>query len=133
MSSGSKNAQNPFIAATMGLEFAGSIAVGALIGWLFDRWLNTAPRGLTIGTIVGLIGGGMNFVRMAVLISRNSARNALTPQKRTPVDIPPPSRDSDGETRRPASGRYDPRGPVDILDNDDDDPTPALPPDHDKW
>lgn len=133
MPSGPKNAQSPFIAATMGLEFAGSIAGGALIGWLIDQWLGSAPKGLTIGTIVGLLGGGLNFVRMAVLISRSSARNALKHQKRTSVDIPPPPRDSSGDTRRARAGRYDPRGPVDILDNDDNDPTPALPPDHDKW
>ena len=120
----------------MGVEFAGSIAAGALIGWLFDQWLNSAPRGVTIGAILGILGGGLNFVRQAVQISRAStgARSSGTsPRKRVPPDTDPPLPPLDRRSEQSRAGRYDPRGPVDVLEDDDDDPEPRLPPDHDKW
>ena len=136
MENRSKNDQSPWIAATMGVEFAGSIAAGALIGWLFDQWLNSAPRGVTIGAILGILGGGLNFVRQAVQISRAStgARSSGTsPRKRVPPDTDPPLPPLDRRSEQSRAGRYDPRGPVDVLEDDDDDPEPRLPPDHDKW
>ncbi|TVQ79770.1 MAG: AtpZ/AtpI family protein [Phycisphaeraceae bacterium] len=132
MQKGSQNEQSPWVAATMGVELAGSIAAGALIGWLIDQWLGSAPRGVTIGAILGIVGGGLNFARQAINISRSST-GVTPPRKRVPPDADPPLPPLERRPEQNRAGRYDPRGPVDVLEDDDDDPEPRLPPDHDKW
>lgn len=48
-------------------EFTGSIAGGALAGWLLDRWLGTAPYG---GLGMTLLGTLVGFVRLLQMIRR---------------------------------------------------------------
>jgi hypothetical protein len=56
----------------MGFELFGSIIGAGLIGWLIDKGLGTAPRGLMIGLVVGIIGGGWNFYRRAMIMNRRA-------------------------------------------------------------
>ncbi len=48
-------------------EFSGTIAAGAVLGWLLDGWLSTAPYGLVVATLLGVIGG---FVRLVEVVRR---------------------------------------------------------------
>ena len=48
-------------------EFSGSIAGGALFGWLLDRWLGTAPYGALMLT---LLGTGVGFWRLLQMAQR---------------------------------------------------------------
>jgi len=52
---------NPFVRAgwytALGINFSGTIAGGALIGWVIDRWLGSAPWALLTCTVLGLVGG----------------------------------------------------------------------------
>ena len=49
----------------MGMEFAGSIIGMVFLGWLIDQWAETGRTWTIILGIVGIIGGGNNFIRKA--------------------------------------------------------------------
>jgi len=36
-------------------EFSGTIAAGAVVGYLIDRWLHTEPYGVTLCTLILLL------------------------------------------------------------------------------
>ena len=46
-------------------EFSGTIAAGAVIGWLLDRWLGTAPYLVVVSTLAAVVGG---FTRLIVIL-----------------------------------------------------------------
>lgn len=48
------------IAATIGLHMASGVLVGAVLGYLLDKWLETAPWCLIVFTFVGIIAGFKN-------------------------------------------------------------------------
>jgi len=48
-------------------EFSGTIAAGAFLGWLIDRWFDSEPYGLVVSTLTAVIGG---FVRLVELLRR---------------------------------------------------------------
>jgi F0F1-type ATP synthase assembly protein I len=54
----------------MGVELVGAILGMALLGWLLDRWLGSSPKASITCLIVGVIGGGYNFVRQAQAMNR---------------------------------------------------------------
>lgn len=49
----------------MGLEFTGSIVGMVFLGWLIDSWAGTGNLWMTILGVMGIIGGGYNFVKRA--------------------------------------------------------------------
>lgn len=59
--------------AGLGTELAGAIAGMALLGWLLDGWWGTAPRGVLVCLLIGIVGGGYNFIRRATALNRNAA------------------------------------------------------------
>ncbi len=48
---------------------AGLIA-GVLLGWSIDRWLETNPWGIVLGSLLGLAAGVRNVLRTADSVSR---------------------------------------------------------------
>ena len=48
-------------------EFVGSVLIGALAGWLFDRWLHISPWGLIVFLLLGFAAGVLNVMRAAGL------------------------------------------------------------------
>lgn len=52
--------------AGVGYEFAASIGLGALLGWLTDRWLGTRPWCILIGTGIGFVAGIYRLFRVAM-------------------------------------------------------------------
>jgi F0F1-type ATP synthase assembly protein I len=48
-------------------EFSGTIAGGAVVGWLIDGWLGSGPWALVICTLVAVAGG---FLRLVTLLRR---------------------------------------------------------------
>lgn len=54
----------------MGAELAGGIIGMGLIGWLLDQWWGTYPKATLVGAIVGILGGGLNFIRAALALNR---------------------------------------------------------------
>jgi F0F1-type ATP synthase assembly protein I len=56
----------------IGLEFAGAVAGFALIGYWVDRHFATGPRGVIVGSMLGLVGGLYNLVKEALQASRDA-------------------------------------------------------------
>lgn len=44
-------------------EFIAGIAVGGLIGWVVDKWLETSPFGLVVFLLLGFAAGILNVIR----------------------------------------------------------------------
>ena len=50
--------------ATMGLELAAAVFVGAAIGYFIDDKLKSAPWGITIGVVIGAMAGFWNIYKI---------------------------------------------------------------------
>jgi ATP synthase protein I len=50
-------------------ELVAGVAVGAAIGWGFDRLLSTSPFGFIVLTLLGFVAGVVNVVRSAGVAS----------------------------------------------------------------
>jgi len=48
-------------------EFVASVLLGALVGWLLDRWFRVSPWGLIVFLLVGFAAGVLNVMRAASL------------------------------------------------------------------
>ena len=46
-------------------EFSGTIAAGAVVGWMIDDWLGSDPYGVVIMTLLAVVGG---FARLIQLV-----------------------------------------------------------------
>ena len=57
-------------AARLGTEFIAAILVGAVAGYLLDRWLNTSPWLLLVLLLIGFAAGVLNVVRSAESMNR---------------------------------------------------------------
>jgi ATP synthase protein I len=49
-------------------ELVAGVAVGALIGWLLDRWLGISPWGLIVFLLLGFVAGILNVMRAAGVV-----------------------------------------------------------------
>ncbi len=49
-------------------ELVAGVVVGALLGWLFDRWLGTSPWGLIVFLLLGFAAGVLNVMRAAGVV-----------------------------------------------------------------
>jgi len=58
----------------MGFDLAASVGVGALLGWWIDRQYETAPWGVVICSLIGIVGGLYNFARMGQRAARRAER-----------------------------------------------------------
>ena len=55
-------------------ELIAGVAVGALMGWGFDRLLSTSPFGLIVFVLLGFSAGVLNVVRSAGVAQRKAGR-----------------------------------------------------------
>ena len=53
-------------------ELVAGVAVGALIGWLLDRWLGITPWGLIVFLLLGFAAGVLNVMRAAGVVRERS-------------------------------------------------------------
>ncbi len=49
--------------AGMGFDLAASVGVAAALGWWIDRRYDTAPWGLVVCALIGIVGGLYNFAK----------------------------------------------------------------------
>ncbi len=54
----------------IGLELAGVVGIMTLLGYGIDQWLDSHPWGLTIGALLGIVGGLYNLVKEAIKANR---------------------------------------------------------------
>jgi len=66
----------------MGMEFAAAVVGLTLIGYWIDRHYGCGPKGVLIGAVLGIIGGGYNFIRESL----QAAKDAMKRQDRTDGD-----------------------------------------------
>lgn len=59
--------------AGMGVELLAAVAGFAFVGYWVDRHYETAPWGLVIGAVLGIIGGLYNFIREATKATREGS------------------------------------------------------------
>jgi F0F1-type ATP synthase assembly protein I len=60
--------------AGVGFELAAAVGGFTLVGYWWDRHFGTAPWGLLVGALLGLIGGMYNMIRQSLLATRQAGR-----------------------------------------------------------
>jgi len=53
-------------------ELVAGVIVGAVIGWLLDRWLGISPWGLIVFLLLGFAAGVLNVMRAAGVVSERN-------------------------------------------------------------
>lgn len=80
----------------IGFELVGAVAGFTLVGYWVDRHFGSAPWGVLIGAILGLVGGMYNLIREALVASREASEHGAKSAKR--VD------DTNGDNNDPSRG-----------------------------
>jgi len=57
------------LALRMGVEMVASLFVGAAMGWLLDRWLDTGPWLLLVCLLLGGAGGMLNVYKTGLRLN----------------------------------------------------------------
>lgn len=81
--------------AGMGFQFGTEIIAGVLLGWFVDRVFRTAPWGVVIGAVAGILVAMMHFIRQAMRLNREMDRNAPVRKHRAAPPIQQQDSDSD--------------------------------------
>ena len=63
------------LASNMGFIMLVNAAVGLLIGKGFDKWLDSSPWGVAVGTMFGLIAGLRAMMRKAAELGGNDGKD----------------------------------------------------------
>jgi F0F1-type ATP synthase assembly protein I len=58
-----KQMRQVMLAMAMGSQFVGASVAGAIIGWVIDRYLESAPIGTLFGGVLGVISGFVMILR----------------------------------------------------------------------
>ena len=79
----------------LGMQVASEAGAGALLGWLFDAWQGTKPKGLLVGALVGITVALWSLIKGGLKLNRDLDREAA--RRRSP---PPPALEDDDEPGR---------------------------------
>ncbi len=61
-------------AVKLSSEFIAGVAVGAVLGWVIDRYAGTSPFGLIVFLMLGFAAGVLNLLRSAGMVAQAGAR-----------------------------------------------------------
>jgi len=59
----------------IGFEIAAAVAGFALVGYWIDSHYGSSPKGVLIGSILGIIGGGYNLIRQSMAASQEAEKD----------------------------------------------------------
>ena len=76
MADGKRDRANWVRFSGIGFEFAAALAGFTLIGLWIDRSYGTTPRYTLIGAVLGIVGGGYNFIRSSLSALREANRRS---------------------------------------------------------
>ncbi|MBC7282779.1 AtpZ/AtpI family protein [Hoeflea sp.] len=65
-------AQGYALAVKLSSEFIAGVIVGALLGYVFDRFLGTSPWGLIVFLILGFCAGVLNILRSTGAVAQSN-------------------------------------------------------------
>ncbi len=82
--------------AGLGMEVSSQVAAGALLGWGFDIWQGTSPKGLLTGAIIGIVVAMWSLIKGALKMNRMLDKQHPTLGRGRPLD-PDPDDDLDDE------------------------------------
>ncbi len=77
----------------LGMEVAGAVVAGALLGWAFDSLWETTPTGVLVGSVTGIVVGMWSLIRGALKLNRMLDRHHPTAGRGKP--LPPEEGDGD--------------------------------------
>lgn len=101
---------NPLWALSgLGAELFGGIAGMGLLGWVIDRYVvGSGTTWLLVCLVVGIIGGGANFIRQALALNRKAAAEYKRDARARPTaSVPRPERKrGSGSPSQPGSGWF---------------------------
>ena len=93
----------------LGMEVAGAVLAGAILGWGFDRLRGgTASTGLLVGSVMGIVVGMWTLIRGALKLNRLLDRRHPTAGRGKPL----PPEEEDGDDDWNTGGRGDRQGPT---------------------
>lgn len=67
-------------------EFIAAVAVGAMLGYLIDRFAGTAPWGMIILLLLGFCAGILNVLRAVGMVAKPKALEQKAPGRQAPDD-----------------------------------------------
>ncbi|MCO5731122.1 AtpZ/AtpI family protein [Rhizobium sp. SSA_523] len=67
-------------------EFIAAVAVGAMLGYLIDRFAGTAPWGMIILLLLGFCAGILNVLRAVGMVAKPKALEQKAPGHQAPDD-----------------------------------------------
>jgi F0F1-type ATP synthase assembly protein I len=70
----------------LGMEVAAQVGAGALLGWFFDRWRGTAPTGLLVGSVIGIVVGLWSLIKGGLKLNRELDRQTARRRRKPPDD-----------------------------------------------
>lgn len=99
MGSGSDNdaARRLWKLSAMGGELAFGIVGMVLLGLGVDYLAGTSPWGVVVGTVLGVLGAGYNFIRQALRLTRASGV-VVKPRQSQPQSEPAPRQKGEMES-----------------------------------
>jgi F0F1-type ATP synthase assembly protein I len=62
----------------IGFELVAAVAGFTLAGYFWDRYFGSAPWGVLVGAVLGMIGGMYNLIRQSLLATRGAGGGIKT-------------------------------------------------------
>lgn len=77
-----------FKMAGIGMEVASQVLGGVLLGWLFDYWQGTAPKGAYTGAIIGIVVALSSLIRGTLKLNAQLEKRHPTAGRGKPLPFP---------------------------------------------
>ena len=68
-------------------ELVAGVLVGAMLGWLLDRWLGISPWGLIVFLLLGFAAGVLNVMRAAGVAPGSDSGDRLNVERRIAGEV----------------------------------------------